>query len=266
MRRTHKFSREIPEKPSEIKRNLTIILFILIVYSAGSFTNFSLTQLFSGFSRSGGFLKELFFPPDWSYMRRLVDPLVETIQISIVGTFIGSIISIPLAVVSARNFLKMPVLTGFFRNFLGIFRTIPALVFAALFASVFGFGSFAGMMALIVFTAGLVAKLGFEAIEGIDHGPVEALESSGAGKLSILRFAIFPQVLPSFMSFVLYSFEINIRAAAVLGYVGAGGIANFYNRTLSFLQYSRTGSIVVLTFVVVLALDLVSSKIREKLL
>ncbi len=266
MRPPHKFSRDIPEKPSDIKRNLSIVLFFALIYAAGKFTRFNFSDLIEGMSEGGGFIKELFFPPDWAYMKRLIEPMKETIQISIVGTFFGSIVAIPFAILSARNFLRMPILTGIVRNFLGLFRTIPALVFAALFASVFGFGSFPGMMALIVFTAGLVAKLGFEAIESIDHGPVEALESSGATKLSILRFAIIPQILPQYLSFVLYSFEINIRASAVLGYVGAGGIANYYNRTLSYLQYARAGSIVLLTFVVVMALDLVSSRIRERLL
>lgn len=264
--RQHKFSREIPDKPSGIKRYLSITLFFLLIYAAGRFTRFSLSELFDGMSEGGGLIKEMFFPPDWAYMRRLLEPMQETIQISIVGTFFGSIVAIPLAIVSARNFLRNPILTGIFRNFLGIFRTIPALVFAALFASIFGFGSFPGILALIVFTAGLVAKLGFEAIESIDPGPVEALESSGASKLSILRFAIIPQILPQYLSFILYSFEINIRASAVLGYVGAGGIANYYNRTLSYLQYARAGSIVLMTFVVVMLLDLVSSKIRERLL
>ena len=266
MRPPHEFSQKIPQKPYDIKRYLSILLFILLIYSAGKFTRFSVRDLIEGMNEGAGFLKELFFPPDWAYMRRLIDPMKETIQISIVGTFFGSIFAIPLAILSARNFLQKPLITGFFRNFLGLFRTIPSLVFAALFASVFGLGSFPGMMALVVFTSGLVAKLGFEAIESIDPGPVEALESCGASKLSILRYAIIPQILPQYLSFVLYSFEINIRASAVLGYVGAGGIANYYNRTLSFLQYDRAGSIVILTFVVVMALDLVSSRIRERLL
>ena len=258
-------SSPIPEKPLEIKRILTIVLFILVIVSSGRFTGFSIESLIKNSGEAKDIIGKMFFPPDFSYAKRLMDPMIETVQISLVGTILGAIASIPFAVLSARNFIKTKWINGFFRNLLNLFRTIPALVFAALFASVFGFGSFAGMLALFVFTIGLVAKLSYEAIEGIDPGPVEALTAAGAGNISILRYAIIPQVLPQYMSFVLYSFEINIRASAVLGYVGAGGIAEYYDRTLSFLKYDRAGMIVLLSFVVILAIDLVSSYIRERL-
>ncbi len=255
----------IPEKPSELKKWLSVALLVAIIIGAGRFTRFSLKELVLGLSEGGGLLREMFWPPDFSYMQRLLAPLVETLQIAVVGTILGSLLSIPIAIFSARNFLKNPPLTGAFRVGLSLLRTIPALVFAALFVSIFGYGSFGGMLALLAFSIGLVAKLTYESMESIDPGPVEALEASGASKLSVLRYAIVPQVLPQFMSYVLYAFEINVRAAAVLGYVGAGGIADYYNRTLSFLRYAQTGAIVVLTFFVVLAIDLLSAKIRERL-
>lgn len=198
-------------------------------------------------------------------MRRLIDPMKETIQISIVGTFSDRSSPFlwrffpPETFAETLNYRILPKFSRAVPN-------DPLTRICSTFCLCVRIGSFPGMMALVVFTSGLVAKLGFEAIESIDPGPVEALESCGASKLSILRYAIIPQILPQYLSFVLYSFEINIRASAVLGYVGAGGIANYYNRTLSFLQYDRAGSIVILTFVVVMALDLVSSRIRERLL
>ncbi len=258
-------SSPLPEKPSEIKRILTIVIFFILIFSAGRFTGFSIGSLIRNSGEAKDIISRMFFPPDFAYTKRLINPMIETIQISLVGTILGSIVSIPFAVLSARNFIKTKWINGFFRNLLNLFRTIPALVFAAMFTSVFGFGSFAGMLALLIFTIGLVAKLSYEAIEGIDPGPVEALTASGAGNMSILRYAIIPQVLPQYMSFVLYSFEINIRASAVLGYVGAGGIAEYYDRTLSFLKYDRAGTIVLLSFVVILVIDLISSYIREKL-
>ncbi|HZK10315.1 MAG TPA: phosphonate ABC transporter, permease protein PhnE [Clostridia bacterium] len=266
MKNDDKLAPSLPKKPAELKRNLSILLFLSIIYASGSFTNFSLSELLGNLGEAGDLLGRMFLPPDFSYARRLFLPMVETLQISFLGTVIGSIFAIPMAVLAARNITTNKFLGGVFRMLLNLFRTIPALVFAALFTSIFGFGSFSGMLALFVFTLGLVAKLTYEAIEGIDHGPLEALRASGAGHLAAFFYAVVPQVLPQYLSYVLYSFEINIRASAVLGYVGAGGIAEYYDRTLSYLKYDRAGTIVLLTFVVILSIDLISARLREKLL
>lgn len=256
----------LPKKPSELKRNLSIILLMSILYASGRFTNFTITALVKNLGEAADLLNRMFFPPDFAYAKRLFLPMVETIQISFVGTVIGSFFALPIALFSADNFLENKPVSIFFRTFLSLFRTIPALVFAAFFASVFGFGGFSGMMALSVFTIGLVAKLTYEAIENIDPGPLEAITAAGAGKGALLRYAIIPQVLPQFLSYVLYSFEINIRASAVLGYVGAGGIGEYYDRTLSFLKYDKAGTIVLLTFFVILAIDLISARLRQRLI
>lgn len=255
----------IPKKPFELKRYFSIGLFAAILFASGWFSGFSLIEVFRGIGETKEILSKMFLKTDWSYVKNLLGPLAETIQMSIVGTIIGSLVAVPIAVFSARNFIKNKIFTGFWRNFLGIFRTIPALVFAAIFASVFGLNSFSGMLSLAVFTFGLLAKLIYEAMEGIDHGAVEALEASGASQLSILRYAFWPQILPQYLSFILYAFEINIRSASILGYVGAGGIGVFYQRNLSFFRYERIGTIVILTFAVVLVTDAISAKIREKL-
>lgn len=256
---------DLPEKPQEIKKYATIGLFVAIIVASGIFTKFSLKDLIDGMDQAGIIVKKMFSPPSWAYFEKLYSPMAETIQMSVIGTLVGSLIAVPFAVFSARNFIKNKIFTGFFRNFLGIFRTIPALVFAAIFAMVFGFNSFSGMISLAVFTFGMVAKLIYDAMEGIDIGPVEALEASGGNKLNILRYAIFPQILPQFLSFILYAFEINIRSASILGYVGAGGIGVFYSRNINFGYWDKVGSIVILTFIVVLITDLISAKLREAL-
>lgn len=254
-----------PEKPKDIKRILNVTLFLVILISSGWFSNVNIFQALSNSAEGFEILGDLFFPFDVKYLSRLTPPMLETIQMAIVGSVLGSLLAIPFAIFAARNFSKIPAIAVPVRVFLSIFRTIPAMVFAAMFSAVFGFGTFAGVLALVIFTMGLVAKLTYESIESIDEGPVESLKATGATSLSILRYAIIPQVLPQFLSYVLYAFEVNIRAAAVLGYVGAGGIGDYYSRTLSFLRYSKTGSIIVYTFVVVIIIDFMSSKIREKL-
>jgi len=152
------------------------------------------------------------------------------------------------------------------RFILNLLRTIPDLLLAAIFVAIFGLGLIPGILALAVFSVGLIAKLTYESLETIDRGPLEAMTSVGASKLQWIAFGVVPQILPHFISYVLYTFEINVRAAAVLGLVGAGGIGLYYEKTLGFLEYDKTNSIILLTLAVVLAIDYFSTKLREKLL
>jgi phosphonate transport system permease protein len=137
---------------------------------------------------------------------------------------------------------------------------------ASIFVAIFGLGALPGMLALSVFSIGLIAKLLYEAIESIDPGPLEAMTAVGANKLQWIFFGVIPQITAHFTSYVLYTFEVNIRAAAILGLVGAGGIGEYYDKTLGFLEYDKTASIIIMTLLIVLIIDYVSTKLREKLL
>lgn len=149
---------------------------------------------------------------------------------------------------------------------LNLVRTIPDLLFAAVFVAVFGIGPLAGIIALSFFSFGLIAKLSYESIEAINPGPLEAMTTVGANKLQWIHFGVVTQILPQFIACLLYTFEINIRAAAVLGLVGAGEIGLYLDRTLNWLRYDQTASIILFTLTIVLLIDFVSTKIREKLL
>jgi phosphonate transport system permease protein len=210
-------------------------------------------------------LKRLFIWPDWSYTSNIISPLFETIQMAIVGSFLGAILAFPVSLFAADNFIENKYVYTPVRLILNVFRTIPALVLASLFVAVFGIGSFAGIIALFIFSFGLISKLTYESIEAIDYGQVEAITSLGANKLVILRYAIIPQILPQFMSYTLYAFEVNVRAAAVLGYVGAGGIGQTYERNLAFRLFDRVGMIIIISFVAVLVIDIISSNIIKRL-
>jgi len=252
-------------KPFKIKFYMTIAMVVFIILGSAWFANFSVFEVFANIDNSLSMLSRLFFPPNWSYTPKIVPALLETMQMAIVGTLIGSLIAFPVAVLAASNFTTNPWLNKPTRFILNIFRTIPALVLASLFVAIFGIGSFAGILALSIFTFGLVSKLTFESIESIDYGQVEALISLGANKLNILRYAIVPQILPQFMSYVLYGLEVNVRAAAVLGYVGAGGIGQKYEYNLAWRIFDNVGMIIIVSFGFVLVIDLVSSSIRKRL-
>jgi len=252
------------QKPLRLKSRLTILFIAIVIIGSAVFAEFSILDLIFNLDESLSLLGRLFFPPNWSYTTRIISALLETFQMAILGTVFGGIIAIPLSVLAASNFtikyISVPV-----RLMLNFFRTIPALVLASLFVAFFDIGSFGGVMALSVFSFGLVSKLTYESIESIDHGQVEALMSLGANKINILRYAIIPQVLPQFMSYILYALEVNVRAAAVLGYVGAGGIGQTYELNLAWRRFDKVGMIIIVSFAFVLIIDFISSSIRKRL-
>lgn len=252
-------------KPKKLKRNLIILTLLFLIVGSAWFAGFNFVEVMINFGKGGRLLGRMFLPPDLSYLPNIVDPMTETIRMAIVGTFIGATLALPVAVLTANNFIKSKILHGPLRIILNIFRTIPALVLASLFVAVFGTGPFSGVIALSIFTFGLVSKLTYETIEAIDYGQVEALMSLGANKMNVLKYAIMPQIMPQYMSYTLYGLEVNIRAAAVLGYVGAGGIGQTFEYNLAWRNFDRVGTIIIFSFFIVLIIDLISSSIRKRL-
>ncbi|XFA98920.1 phosphonate ABC transporter, permease protein PhnE [Candidatus Izemoplasma sp. B36] len=256
---------KLPTRPSRVKLYSNIILITLIIISSAWFAGFDVIDIFRNFFNGFDMIGRLFFWPDWAYTDNLLSPLLETIQMAIMGSVVGAVVAFPAALLAANNFIEIKWLNKLMRFILNIFRTIPSLVLASLFVAVFGRGSFPGILALSIFSFGLISKMTYESIEAIDYGQVEALTSLGASKMEILRYSILPQVLPQFMSYTLYAFEVNVRAAAVLGYVGAGGIGQTYQIWLDMRRFDRIGMIIIISFVAVLIIDFISSSIRRKL-
>jgi len=151
------------------------------------------------------------------------------------------------------------------RFLLNLIRTLPTLVIAKFAALIFGLGTFAGTMAITVFTFGVVSKMLYEAIETIDMGAFEAMESAGGNKFQSFWSACFPQILPTYLSYCLYSLEMNIRAAAILGYVGAGGLGILINERVGWRDYHGLGTLLLTLFVVVLIIENTSEYLRKKL-
>ena len=258
------YSKSIPKPPSKLKHMLTFILFILLLWGSSIQVDASFSKLVVGFPNIMDLLKEM-VPPDWSYFQVITTAMLDTIRMAIIGTTLGAILAIPLALFAASNVFTSTFLYSPARMILNFIRTIPDLLLAAIFVAIFGIGPLPGILALTFFSIGLVAKLLYESIESIDPGPLEAMTAVGANKVKWIVYGVIPQVKAHFVSYVLYTFEVNVRAAAVLGLVGAGGIGLYYDRTLGFLQYQQTASIIIYTLVVVLLIDYVSTLLREKL-
>ncbi|WP_002146248.1 phosphonate ABC transporter, permease protein PhnE [Bacillus cereus] len=258
------YSKSIPKPPSKLKHMLTAILVILLLWGSGVQVDASFAKLVVGFPNMMDLLKEM-VPPDWSYFQVITTAMLDTIRMAIIGTTLGAILAIPIALFAASNVFTSAFLYSPARLILNFIRTIPDLLLAAIFVAIFGIGPLPGILALTFFSIGLVAKLLYESIESIDPGPLEAMTAVGANKVQWIVYGVIPQVKAHFVSYVLYTFEVNVRAAAVLGLVGAGGIGLYYDRTLGFLQYQQTASIIIYTLVVVLLIDYVSTLLREKL-
>ncbi|QFR30840.1 phosphonate ABC transporter, permease protein PhnE [Bacillus thuringiensis] len=258
------YSKSIPKPPSKLKHMLTFILFILLLWGSSIQVDASFSKIVVGFPNIMDLLKEM-VPPDWSYFQVITTAMLDTIRMAIIGTTLGAILAIPLALFAASNVFTSTFLYSPARLILNFIRTIPDLLLAAIFVAIFGIGPLPGILALTFFSIGLVAKLLYESIESIDPGPLEAMTAVGANKVQWIVYGVIPQVKAHFVSYVLYTFEVNVRAAAVLGLVGAGGIGLYYDRTLEFLQYQQTASIIIYTLVVVLVIDYVSTLLREKL-
>ncbi|MFD1359396.1 phosphonate ABC transporter, permease protein PhnE [Fictibacillus halophilus] len=255
----------VPSPPSKFKHYLTALIIIGLLWASAYKTDATFQELLTGLPEMGVLMDQM-LPPDWAYFEPIIEPMLETIRMAVLGTTFGAILAIPLSLLAASNVVKSKILFYPTRMFLNLIRTIPDLLKAAIFVAIFGLGAIPGILALTFFSLGLISKLLYETIEAIDKGPLEAMTAVGANKIQWIFFGIVPQISAHFMSYTLYTFEVNIRAAAVLGLVGAGGIGHYYEKTLGFLQYDRVASIIIFTLVIVLIIDYTSTKIREKLL
>lgn len=251
------------QPPKSIVPYIIIGLVLAVVISA-SVTGFSFSTIMERGNQFFVILKGM-IPPDFSYTESVLSPLIDTIKMSVLGSMIGCFIAIPFAILSSVNINKSKLVLNLVRLILSIIRTLPTLIIALIATYIFGLGTFAGTVAITIFTFGLVVKMLYEKIETVDMGPFEAMEAVGATKLKAFIAAIIPQILPSYLSICLYTFEINVRYAAILGYVGAGGIGLILNEKIGWREYDKLGMILVMLFITVVIIENVSKYIRERL-
>ncbi|WP_430611987.1 phosphonate ABC transporter, permease protein PhnE [Enterococcus sp. DIV0876] len=255
----------LPKRSGLWKNVLWLAIFLIVLYVSGSISGVDMVRFFGNTSQMNVILQKM-ARPDWDYAPVIVEPILQTIQMAIIGTTFGAIVALPFSLLAARNIMTNTFISGIFRFILNIIRTIPDLMMAALFVAIVGIGPVAGVISISVFSFGMITKLFYESIETIDEGPIEAITASGGSKFDIIRYAVMPQVMSHFLSYLLYAFEINIRASTILGYIGAGGIGVFLQRSLSQFRYDQTSIIVIVIFAVVLVIDTISNRLRERLL
>jgi phosphonate transport system permease protein len=210
----------------------------------------------------GTYAKE-FFPPDFSDWRIYARELVVTVQIALWGTVLAVLAAVPMGLLCSANitpaWVHQPV-----RRLMDGCRAINEMVFAMLFIVAVGLGPFAGVLALAVHTTGTLAKLFSEAVEAIDPRPVEGIRATGAHPLVEIAYGVIPQVMPLWLSFMLYRFESNVRSASVVGMVGAGGIGVVLFEVIRGFQYAQTCAVLILLAVSVTLIDLLSATVRKR--
>ena len=269
----HQLEKKYPVRSKEHKQRMikhwliTIVVLAIIVWGFAGMPALELK------SKSIEILKSIFnglFHPDWGYVyipagEDLLRGLLETFAIAVIGTFIAAVICIPFAFLGARNLVKVRPVTGITKFILSVIRVFPEIVMALIFIKAVGPGSFSGVLALGIHSVGMLGKLFIEDIESLDFSSAEALKASGANKTKTLVFAVIPQILPSFLSLILYRFELNLRSASILGLIGAGGIGTPLIFALQTRSWDRVGIILIGLVIMVVIVDFISGAIRKRI-
>ena len=241
---------------------LLILVVLVLVYGwALQGLKFNLEMLNQSGPYTIDFISRL-LPPDWSVIDVAVKALVETIQMSLWGTTIGAILSVPIALLSAQN-LTPTWICWLANTVQNAIRSVPSIVLGLFFVSATGLGAPAGTLALGIYTIGYLAKFYQEAIEAVDAKSIESLKVSGASWFQIAQYGIFPQVLPLGLGYTFYMFEYNIRSASVLGVVGAGGIGFELVNYIRGFEYNKATMMMLVLLGVIILIDGISSQLRR---
>ncbi|MCA1056985.1 phosphonate ABC transporter, permease protein PhnE [Rossellomorea aquimaris] len=243
---------------------ILLIVFIAVYYSAQA-TGFSFEVIIKRINQFFIIIGEM-LKPNWGYIDGILPELMTTLKMSLFGSVAGALIALPVALLASSNIIKNKLIVSFCKTVLSLLRTMPTLVTALIATYVFDLPAMAGTVAIFLFTISYVGKLTYEAIENVDMGPFEAMESIGMTRVQAFRYAIIPQILPGYLSTSLFSFEGNVRYAAILGYVGAGGIGKLINETIGWRDYSSLGMIFVMLVITVYLIETVSEHFRKKLI
>jgi len=257
-----------PSTPTGDRRRRALIALALVIGGAWSLTGLDITlaRVLGAPADAWDIFKRLWPPAiDEALDRGVVGKVFESVYIAWIGTIIGAILSLPLAFLAATNvaprWIRIPV-----RQLFNAIRAVPELIVAVIFIPITGLGPWAGTLAIGLHSVGTLGKWATEAIEGVDTGPLEAVEATGGRWVSGMRWGILPQIMPIVASFWLFRFEINVRASAVLGMIGAGGVGAELVSQLMFRNFSAVGAVLGITVLVVLTIDTMSAAVRRRII
>jgi phosphonate transport system permease protein len=201
-------------------------------------------------------------------LKDVINQLMVTIFMALLATTAGTVLAVPVSFLAARNIMGNSIVGKSVytvsRTFLNVTRSFDSLVLATVFALWLTFGPFAGVLALMVATIASLGKLFSEAVESIDAGPLEAVRATGANSTQVILYAVVPQIIPDFISYIIYHWDINVRISTILGFVGGGGIGYYLSQRINVLEYRKAGTAIWAIVAVVWAMDFLSAEIRKK--
>ena len=271
MQRTRPDLSAIPPTPGRVKRNRTflagvgLLLFGLLVFFLVTLSYPSWPRVLTGLERNALPLLRGFVNPNWGVLDLASRAMLETVFMAVIGTAIGGLLAFPMAFLAANNLLGSRLLAFPGKTFLVGVRTFPEILFAIIFVAAMGPGPVAGILAMGINSIGFLGKIFSDVVEGIDPGPSEAIRAAGGNGLHVFFYSVVPQVLPEFASYLLYRFEINLRAASILGLVGAGGIGAPLIQRLQFRRWDEISMLMIVIVVVIIVVDTLSSSVRRRL-
>jgi phosphonate transport system permease protein len=249
----------------DIRKIWILPLVFAIYFISFKGTDLSITKIFKGSPYLLDFARRM-FPPNIGYTPKIVTPMLETIEIAIIGTTGAVILGMIIGLFAAKNISPHSIVYWFARLMLNFCRAISELIFGLIFVAAVGLGPFAGVLAICIHAAGMLGKFFAEAVESADPGPVEALKATGANRIKTICYAIMPQVMPQFIAFSVYRFEVSVRAASVLGLVGAGGIGFELQMAMRLFNYEDLSLILCVLFISVILIDYLCTMIRMKII
>jgi phosphonate transport system permease protein len=252
------------ERPNALSFTIGVAVLAFVIWSFSS-VGLSWERMVRGIPALGSMLERM-FPPDLERLPRILEQLLVTFQMALVGCILGLILAFPIAVFAAEGLSPHPVLKHTARALIALFRTVPDLVWALLFVIAVGLGPAAGVMAIMVDKIGFAGRFFAEAMEEADKGPQEALATIGATRTGLIFSAVVPLALPSFVATSLFSLEKAVRGSVILGLVGAGGIGVELKVAFDLFNYDTAATIILAIFALVIAVEQVSNLIRRRLI
>ncbi len=257
-----------PPAPSHAKRNASLLAAALVVAWAVLTVEVEWTELADVPGGIGLLFYNMFLRQglDWAYLGQASQAMLISIWVAWVGTLIGAAISLPIGFFGARN-VSSGLISNVVRQILNAIRAFPELVLViVVFIPIAGLTPMAGALAVGLHSVGTLGKLTAEVVEGIDPGPVEAARAAGGRPRQVPRWGVRARGRPEIVAFWLYRFEINIRAAAILGVVGAGGIGTVVQETINYRRYDKAGVAIIVVIVATILVDLVSGWVRKRII
>lgn len=256
---------ELPPRRRSPWRAIATVIVTVVVVAAFWSVQISWGRLADLPADIGRYLWLMFSAPEWSKLPEALWQTWRSIEMAWVGTVLGILLATPLSLVAARGFGPL-WLRATLRLVFSVIRAVPELIIAIIILSVTGLTPLTGALALAVNGIGTLGKWGYEAVEAVPPGPIEAARAAGGSTAQVLRWGVWPQAQPVFLSFWLYRFEINVRSSAVLGLIGVGGIGDMLTSYTQYREWSTVGMLLIVVIVVTMAIDAASGALRRRIM